>query len=82
MEWAIQVIEECTTASEAYSIGRALMEQIGYRSGRILRPSPPTKPLWLVQAIIESNGHAPNGWLPDGCKHVLITPCMLKWQMR
>lgn len=79
--WAIQVVEPVKSEHEAIQILDALRAQEGCLGGRINPPAKrgwweiggvPVDPVWNVQAIFETNGGAPRGWLPDGMRHVLI----------
>jgi hypothetical protein len=65
----IQVLETADDVYEALTMLDALRIQVDHLASRVLHPTP-QKPEWRVQAIMESNGEFPNGWLPDGMKHV------------
>lgn len=67
---AIQIMESAKNVYEALTILDALRMQVDHVASRILHPTP-AKPVWRVQAIAETNGEYPHGWLPDGCKHVM-----------
>lgn len=66
---AIQIIETARDRREAEQMLAALQIQVGYIASRILEPTY-YEPL-RVQAIMETNGEYPNGWLPDGMMHVM-----------
>lgn len=66
---AIQVVETAKDRREAETLLAALRIQIDHVASRILEPTY-YEPL-RVQAIMETNGEYPNGWLPDGMKHVM-----------
>jgi hypothetical protein len=60
---------EATAAAAGEALGH-LRGQGGYLGGRVLGPSP-ARAGHLVQAIFEPDGE-PGGWLPDGCRHVVV----------
>lgn len=69
---AIQILETAANELEAIVIFCALNIQQGILAARILPPyGQVDKDTWRVQAIIETNGEYPNGWLPDGMRHIL-----------
>jgi hypothetical protein len=67
---AIQIMETAENQPAAIEIFTTINIQDGILAARIIEPSP-AKPEWRVQAIMETNGEYPNGWLPDGMRHVL-----------
>lgn len=67
---AIEILETASNEVNAVVLFASLNIQQGVQAARILRPTP-QKPEWRVQAIMETNGEYPNGWLPDGMKHVM-----------
>lgn len=71
--FAIQYMDEEKSWRKALEIYAGLQQQDGYLGGRILAPSA-EKPHWRIQAFFkdETNGN-PNGWLPDGCRRVIVT---------
>ena len=70
--WAptIQIMETAKDVFEALAILDALRVQVDHVASRVLHPCA-VKPEWRVQAIVETNGEFPNGWLPDGMQHVV-----------
>jgi hypothetical protein len=66
---AIQIIETARDEAEASVMLTALRLQVDHLASRILQPTY-YEPL-RIQAIMKTNGEYPDGWLPDGCKHVL-----------
>lgn len=66
---AIQVVETVKDREEAETVLAGLRIQVDHVASRILEPTY-HEPL-RVQAIMETNGEYPHGWLPDGCKHVM-----------
>lgn len=67
---AIQITDTAKNVYEALAMLDALRIQVDHLASRVLHPTP-AKPEWRVQAIMETNGEFPNGWLPDGMKHVM-----------
>lgn len=65
----IQIVENAVSRSEAEQMLVGLRIQADHLASRILEPTY-YEPL-RVQAIMETNGEYPNGWLPDGMKHVM-----------
>lgn len=74
--WAIQIIESCKNPEEAQTILAALMLQVDFIAGRVLQPT--YHETLRVQTIMEGTNEHPNGWLPDGCHHVLLIPNILE----
>lgn len=69
---AIEIMETAKNEPEAIVIFCALNIQQGILAARILPPCGQVdKDTWRVQAIMETNGQYPDGWLPDGMRHVL-----------
>ena len=66
----IQITDTAKDVYEALAMLDALRIQVDHLASRVLHPCA-VKPEWRVQAIMETNGEFPNGWLPDGCKHVM-----------
>ena len=67
---AIQIIAEFKTEQESQICLDTMKEQGGFLGGRLLEPSYFHN--WQMQAIMESNGEYPSGWLPDGMRHVWV----------
>ena len=74
---AIQLVEPFAEAKTAQAAFDQLEEQDGFLGGRVLTPSP-SEPDWRVQAFFKDEdkpgaiGTAPDEWLPDGCRRVVI----------
>ncbi len=71
MEWAIQIIGEAYGIDEAEAMLEGQKEQEGYLGGRIVPPNP-IRASYMIQTFHATNGEHPRGWLPDGCRHVLL----------
>lgn len=67
---AIEILETASSETNAVVLFASLNIQQGMLAVRIIPPTP-QKPGYRVQAITETNGEYPNGWLPDGMKHVM-----------
>ncbi len=68
---AIQIYEACETEDEARLIHEAQSQQEGYLGGRVLPPGA-GKPGWKSQTFHDATGLSNDGWLPDGCRIVLV----------
>lgn len=74
---AIQYTETLANEIEANAVMQFLANQEGFLGGRILAARP-EKPGWKVQAFFKDEETSPcfDGWLPDGCRSVVIPPSL------
>lgn len=73
---AIQIMETVENEPAAIVLLCAINTQQGILASRILPPCGQVdKDTWRVQAIMETNGEYPDGWLPDGMRHVMWRGC-------
>ena len=68
---AIQLVEPFDSFRSARSALDTLKDQTGYLGGRILMPNA-EDPDHRVQAFFQDDYEGLEGWLPDGCRRVLI----------
>jgi hypothetical protein len=74
MLWLIQNITEAMDDEEAWAILQTERASPGCVGGRVLHTNCDNGccESYRVQSFYESNGQFPDGWLPEGLKHVMI----------
>jgi hypothetical protein len=74
MLWLIQNIIEAMDDEEAWQILADERAQPRCVGGRVMRMTCDSGccDMYRVQSFYESNGQFPDGWLPEGLKHVAI----------